>query len=99
LGTFDYIAPEQIQGAAHVDGRADVYSFGVMTYQTLTGALPYQHLNPGALLMAHMLQPSPDPRDLAPDLSSDAAYAIQRAMAKKPDERFVTAGEFINALI
>jgi serine/threonine protein kinase len=98
LGTFDYIAPEQIQGAADIDGRADIYSFGVMVYQALTGELPFQHHNPGALLMSHMLQPPPDPRDRVPGLSSEAAYAIQRAMAKKPDERFATAGEFVAAL-
>ena len=99
LGTFDYIAPEQIQGAADVDGRADVYAFGVVAYHILTGALPFQQRNPGALLIAHMMQPAPDPRDLVPDLSSDVAHAIQRAMAKKPEERFATAGEFINVLI
>jgi hypothetical protein len=99
LGTFDYIAPEQIQGATNINGQADVYSFGVVAYQMLTGALPFQHHNPGALLMAHMLQPPPDTRDLAPDLSYDAAHAIQRAMAKRPEERFVTAGEFVRALL
>lgn len=99
LGTFDYIAPEQIQGAADVDGRADVYAFGVVAYHLLTGALPFQQRNPGALLIAHMMQPPPDPCEIAPGLSSDTAQAIQRAMAKKPEERFATAGEFINMLI
>jgi len=98
VGTLDYIAPEQIQAAAEVDGRADVYAAGAMVYQTLTGVLPFQHQNAGALLMAHMLQPAPDARLLAPDLPQAAADAIQRAMAKKPEQRFATAGEFIAAL-
>lgn len=98
LGTFDYIAPEQIEASTTVDGRADVYAFGVMVYQMLTGELPFKHNNPGALLIAHMTQPPPDPRQIAPDLSSNPAYAIQRAMAKNPIERFVTAGEFVAKL-
>jgi predicted Ser/Thr protein kinase len=87
LGTFDYIAPEQIEASTKVDCRADVYAFGVMVYQMLTGELPFKHKNPGALLIAHMTQPPPDPRQIAPDLSRDVAHAIQRAMAKDPMER------------
>lgn len=98
LGTLDYIAPEQIQASGAVDGRADVYALGVMAYQMLTGELPFKHANPGALLMAHLMQPPPDPRDLAPDLSDDVAYAVRRALAKDPEERHRTAGEFVLAL-
>jgi serine/threonine-protein kinase len=64
----------------------------------LTGALPFGHSNVGALLLAHLNQPPPDPRDLVPDLTSDAAHAIRRAMAKSPADRFATAGEFAAAL-
>lgn len=98
VGTLDTIAPEQIQGAEEVDGRADVYSLGVVAYQTLTGELPFKHNNPGAMVMAHLMQPPPDPRGLAADVPEGAAYAIMRAMAKKPEERFGTAGEFVAAL-
>ncbi|MBI5291539.1 MAG: protein kinase [Chloroflexi bacterium] len=98
LGTFDYIAPEQIRGAANIDRRADIYAFGIVTYQMLTGQLPFQHNNPGALLIAHMTQPPPDPRDVVPEISVETARAIRRAMAKNPDERYSTAGEFVNAL-
>ena len=98
LGTFDYIAPEQIQGAANIDRRADIYAFGIVSYQMLTGQLPFQHNNLGALLIAHMTQPPPDPRDLVPEISAETARAIRRAMAKNPDERYSTVGEFVNAL-
>ncbi len=98
LGTFDYIAPEQIQASAEVDGRADVYALGVMTYQLLTGCLPFERPNTGALLLAHLNAPPPDARELLHSLPRHAAYAIQQAMAKEPAARFATAGEFIKTL-
>ncbi len=98
MGTFDYIAPEQIQAASDVDGRADVYSLGVMAYQMLAGRLPFDAAHPAALLIAHLNQPAPDPRQLNPHLPEGAAAALLRALAKKPDQRFSTAGEFVAAL-
>jgi tRNA A-37 threonylcarbamoyl transferase component Bud32 len=98
LGTFDYIAPEQIQASAEVDGRADIYALGVMTYQMLTGHLPFERPNTGALLLAHISAPPPDAREQVRDLPRHVAYSIQRAMAKKPKDRYATAGEFVAAL-
>ncbi len=98
VGTFDYIAPEQIQASAEVDGRADVYALGVMTYQMLTGQLPFQRPNTGALLLAHLNSPAPDAREITQELPRHAARAIQKAMAKEPQDRFRTAGEFIAQL-
>ncbi len=97
-GTFAYIAPEQIEARRDIDGRADIYALGVMTYQMLTGELPFKHEHQGALLIAHMLHAPPDAREKAPDLPEGAARAIQKAMAKKPSERFGTASEFVSAL-
>ncbi|OGF56460.1 MAG: hypothetical protein A2Z21_08320, partial [Candidatus Fraserbacteria bacterium RBG_16_55_9] len=98
LGTFDYIAPEQIQAAANVDGRADVYSFGIMVYEILTGELPFKHNKLGALLIAHLSQPPPDPRGWMPELSNDVVRALDRALAKSPEDRYPTAGQFAAAL-
>ena len=98
IGTLDYISPEQIQGAAEVDSRADIYSLGVMTYQVLTGTLPFKHNNPAATLLAHLMQPPPNPKLLVHDLSAESADAVMIAMAKKPEQRFATAGAFIDAL-
>ena len=64
----------------------------------LTGELPFEHEHQGALLIAHMLHAPPEAREKAPDLPEHTARAIQKAMAKKPAERFGTASEFVRAL-
>jgi serine/threonine-protein kinase len=98
LGTFDYIAPEQIQASADVNGRADIYALGIMTYPMLTGSLPFERPNTGALLLAHLNAPPPDARETLPDIPRTTARAIQQAMAKQPAQRYSTASEFIVAL-
>jgi serine/threonine-protein kinase len=94
---FSYTAPERIR-AAPVDGRADIYSLGVLAYQMLAGMLPFHYPNPGATLIAHLRQPPPDPRSRVPTLSAETAMALLRALAKDPRERFGTAGEFVAQL-
>ena len=98
LGTFDYIAPEQIQETGGLDKRADIYSFGVLVFQMLTGRLPFEHSTPAAALIAHLTQPPPHPREIEPDIPLAAAEAILKALEKAPADRFDSAGEFAKAL-
>lgn len=74
------------------------FMVGIMVYQMLTGKLPFKHNNPGTLLIAHLTQPPPDACRQVPDLPEKSCGAIQKAMAKKPDERFITASEIAIAL-
>jgi serine/threonine-protein kinase len=97
IGTIDYMAPEQIMAAKEVDQRADVYALGVMAYEMLTGERPYKG-SAAQIMFAHLQQPPPDPRDMKDGISREAAQAIMQAMAKKPDERFESAGAFAAAL-
>jgi serine/threonine-protein kinase len=98
VGTFDYIAPEQIRDSKDVDGRADIYSLGVLTYQLLTGRTPFSASNPAALLLAHLNQPPPDPRHVQPDVPAGTAQALLQALHKDPAARFAAAGDFARAL-
>jgi tRNA A-37 threonylcarbamoyl transferase component Bud32 len=98
LGTFDYMSPEQIQEAEVIDGRVDVYAFTAMIFQMLTGRLPFVNSNPGALLIAHLTQPPPDPRQFMPDLPDALTPILQRGLAKLPQDRYSTAGELVNEL-
>jgi tRNA A-37 threonylcarbamoyl transferase component Bud32 len=97
IGTIDYMAPEQIMASAQVDRRADIYALGVMAYEMLTGERPFKG-SAAQIMFAHLQQPPPDPRDMDEAIPTQAAQAVMRAMAKKPEERFTTAGEFAAAL-
>ncbi len=98
IGTLAYIAPEQIQGVEEIDGRADVYSLGVVLYELLTGKVPFKSIGSAATLIAHLQQPPLDPRALSPDLPEAVAQVVLRALAKQPTDRFSTAGELATAL-
>jgi YVTN family beta-propeller protein len=96
VGTLDYVAPEQLKGDA-VDSRADVYALGCLTYQALTGSVPYPRGEDVAKLWAHMHVAPPSLRDQAPSVPERLDEVVKRAMAKQPDDRYATAGEFSRA--
>ncbi|HLF73597.1 MAG TPA: serine/threonine-protein kinase [Anaerolineales bacterium] len=97
LGTVDYISPEQIHGTTELDSRADLYSFGVMTYQVLTGKKPFERNNTWAMIRSHLEEPPPDPC-IHVSMPEGVAGAILRALAKKPEARFASIGEFVAEL-
>lgn len=97
IGTIDYMAPEQIMAAKEVDYRADIYSLGVVLYEMVTGERLYKG-SAGQILFAHLQQPPTDPRDMRPDMPKNISSAVLRALAKKPEDRFQSAGELARAL-
>jgi serine/threonine-protein kinase len=98
IGTVDYMAPEQIRGDRDLNGSVDVYSFGVMVFEMLTGRLPFVGTNPSAVILAHLEVQPPDPREFEPGMPPKAAEAILRAMAKDRRTRFQSAKEFLAAM-
>lgn len=97
VGTPHYMAPEQIKSDKQLDHRADIYSLGVMLYEMLSGERPFSG-DMIQVVFAHMNQPAPDIRDINENIPREVAKAIQKAMAKSPDERFSTVTEFVAAL-
>jgi serine/threonine-protein kinase len=98
VGTPAYMSPEQATGERDIDGRSDVYALGVVGYQLLTGDLPFAANNTPAMLMKHINQDPRPIRELRPDISPGLERAIERAMAKKPDQRWPDANGFREAL-
>ena len=97
MGTADYISPEQIHGITELDSRTDQYSFAVMTYQLLTGKKPFERNNTWAMIRSHLEELPPDPR-VHVSMPEKVALTILRALAKKPEERFSSVGEFVTEL-
>jgi serine/threonine protein kinase len=98
LGTPAYMAPEQV-GGDKVDVRTDLYAFGVMLFQMLTGHVPFEG-TPIDMLRSHIIAPPPALHDKRPAINAkpELEAVIAKALAKKREARFQTAAEFLRAL-
>jgi tetratricopeptide (TPR) repeat protein len=81
-----------------VDTRADIYSLGVVTYRMLGGVLPFQGSTPWAVVNQHIASPPPPLQDLRPDLPQLVIHLVEKAMAKRPEDRFQTPMEMAQAI-
>jgi serine/threonine-protein kinase len=97
LGTFAYTAPEIFSSALRSDGRADVYSLGVVLFESLTGQRPFAAGQMTELVSMHLEQPSPHLRRFAPYLSRRLARTLKQMLAKEPLRR-PTASELVGLL-
>ncbi|NQU42960.1 serine/threonine protein kinase, partial [bacterium] len=97
LGTPLYMSPEQARGRA-IDGRSDIYSLGVLLYHLLTGQPPFDGDTALSIAMKHVSDAPPPPRSVDPSIPEIIEQAILKAMAKNPDDRFQTAGDFADFL-
>jgi serine/threonine protein kinase len=96
VGTFDYVSPEQIRGA-RVDARADVYSLGGLLFTALSGQVPFPRENDEARLWAHMHAAPPKLSMRSPGLPPALDPVIERALAKRPEDRYPSAGDLARA--
>ncbi|MFA6955061.1 MAG: serine/threonine-protein kinase [Thermoanaerobaculia bacterium] len=97
VGTLEYVAPEQALGK-QLDGRADLYAFGVLLFELLTTKLPLEAATNLGTVMAHIITNAPDVRTLRPDAPPWLAELIQRLMEKNPDGRPQSAAEALARL-
>ncbi len=96
IGTLEYMAPEQARG--ETSPASDIYSLGVMTYEMLTGRLPFQGTNQATLLYQHLHEPPPPLHRWNPTIPPEVERVVLKAMAKEPAERYATAGEMAREL-
>lgn len=98
MGWLEYIAPEQVQGMAWVDPRADVYSAGCVLYEMLTGRPPFVCDSQFDLMMAHVKESPRPPIELNPEVSTELNEVVMRSLSKGRYERYSTAAQFREAI-
>ncbi len=97
LGTPDYMSPEQAKGLA-ADERSDLYAVGVVLFEMFTGTLPFTAPEPLAVVLKHVQEPPPSPRQYAPTMPVELEAVILAAMAKDPGARPASMAELRGAL-
>ena len=97
IGTPEYMAPEQLMGQA-VDGRTDLYAAGVVLFECATGRRLFSGTSFATLLLKQVQDAPPDPRTIVPGLPEVFAKTVLKALAKRPEDRWQSAGEFSQAL-
>ena len=93
-GTLAYMAPEQIQGG-EIDARSDIFSFGVVFFEMLTGKLPFRGEHDASMMYA-IINEEPEPlQKYLPDANSDIMHIINRALEKDPEDRYQSMKDII----
>ena len=97
IGTIDYTAPERFEGN-HGDEASDIYAFGCMLYETLTGEVPFKRSSDVSKMYAHLKEPPPSVRDAVPAVPECVDEIVRTAMAKRPGERYRSTSALVDAL-
>ena len=97
IGTPHYMSPEQCAGRP-AGAQADQYSLGIVAYQLLTGAVPFDGESVPEILQQHCFTPAPDPSMSRPDSPAVLTAIVHRLLSKDPEQRFASTAELVNAL-
>ncbi|MFN9202490.1 MAG: serine/threonine-protein kinase [Gemmatimonas sp.] len=98
IGTPAYMSPEQASGDRDLDARSDLYSLGIVAYQTLCGEPPFLGNTTPALLVKHLAEAPVPISQRRPDVPPDLAAIVMRLLEKNPEHRFQSATELVQAL-
>jgi serine/threonine-protein kinase len=98
VGTPAYMSPEQALGERDIDGRSDLYSLAIVGYHMLAGEAPFKAANTPAMLVKHVSERPRPIRERRPEVPPSLAVAIDRALSKRPSDRWADAAEFRDAL-
>ncbi|MBN8580615.1 MAG: serine/threonine protein kinase [Anaerolineae bacterium] len=97
MGTPQYISPEQAMGKKDLDGKTDVYSFGVMIYEMVVGQVPFNADTPFSIIHDHIYTPLPLPKSVNPSVPDSVQRVLLKSLAKNRDDRYATVEELIAA--
>ncbi len=97
LGTPEYMAPEMLNDEA-IDHRTDIYALGIVLFQMLSGHVPFKGNTPFAIATKHLQEPPPSLHQMSPAIPPAVDTIIRKALAKKREDRFASAGAMAQAL-
>ncbi len=98
IGTIEYMSPEQVKGQ-DTDARSDIYSSAIVLYEMLTGRVPFSSDSEFDLMKSQVEDAPPPLRHFSIGIPGPVEQVVLRALAKKPEDRFESAGEFREALL
>lgn len=99
LGTPQYISPEQAMGKRDLTPATDLYSLGVVLYELVVGRVPFSSDTPFATIHDHIYRALPLPSQINPDLTPQIDTVLDKALAKRPEDRFTSAAEMVRAFL
>lgn len=98
MGTPQYISPEQAKGNIELDNRTDLYSFGIVVYEMITGRVPFQSDTSYSIIHSQIFDSPPMPSSLNDQIKPEVEAVLLKALEKEPGNRYETAVSFIEAL-